>query len=171
MNKAGQKKAAEGIPKIRLFATDFDGVWTDNRVIFSDDGSESVLCDRSDSLGLKMLKEQRPDIAVIVISKETSAVVKARCEKLKIPYRTGIDDKITLFKEIVKEAGLGHEEVAYMGNDVNDLDCILYAGIGIAVADSDPAVIAAADYVTKRNGGRGTIREIIDIILSGSRTT
>lgn len=171
MNKAGQKKVAQQIPKIRLFATDFDGVWTDNRVIFGDDGSESVICDRSDSLGLKMLKEQRPDIEVIVISKETSAVVKSRCEKLKIPYRTGIDNKIMLFKEIVQEAGLEPGQVAYMGNDVNDLDCIRYAGIGIAVADSDPKVLAVADFVTKKNGGRGAIREIVDIILSGKGTT
>lgn len=171
MNKPGHKKVGDQIPKIRLLATDFDGVWTDNRVIFGDDGSESVLCDRSDSLGLKMLKEGRPEIAVIVISKETSAVVKARCEKLKIPYRTGVDDKITLFEEIVKEAGLVPEQVAYIGNDVNDMDCIRYAGIGIAVADSDPKVLAAADFVTKKNGGRGAIREIVDIILSGNKAT
>lgn len=171
MNKEEQKKVLKAIPKIRLLATDFDGVWTDNRVIFGDDGSESVLCDRSDSLGLKMLKEQRPDIAVIVISKETSAVVKTRCEKLKIPYRIGIDDKITLFKEIVHETNLKLGQIAYMGNDVNDLDCIRYAGIGIAVADSDLKVLAAADFVTKKNGGRGAIREIVDIILSGNGTT
>jgi len=156
--------------KIRLLATDFDGVWTDNRVIFHDNGSESVICDRSDSLGLKMLREAYPGITVIVISKETSPVVKARCDKLKIPSRSGIDDKITLFKQIIAEQGVPVDQVAYMGNDVNDIDCIRHAGIGIAVADSDKTVLAVADYVTKKPGGRGAIREIADIILSGKHT-
>ena len=159
------------IRNIRLFALDFDGVFTDNRVFCDEDGKESVVCDRSDSLGLKMLREQRPDIRVIVISKETNNVVRARCDKLKIPCRTGIDDKLTLFKEIIAEANLDRDVVAYMGNDVNDLECIRHAGIGIAVADSDPKVLAAADYVTRKLGGKGAIREFIDIILNGSAPT
>lgn len=126
------------IRKIRLFALDFDGVFTDNRVFIDEDGKEAVLCDRSDSLGLKMLKEKRPDIAVVVISKETSNVVKARCAKLKIACRTGIDDKLTTFKKMIAEADLDPEQAAYMGNDINDLECITFAGVGVAVADSDP---------------------------------
>ena len=106
-----------------------------------------------------------------MISKETNNVVRARCEKLKIPCRAGIDDKLTLFKEIIAEANLDRERAAYMGNDVNDLECIRHAGIGVAVADSDPKVLAAADYITRKPGGRGAIREFIDIILSGSATT
>lgn len=84
MNKTEQK-----VQKIKLFALDFDGVFTDNRVFIDEDGREAVVCDRSDSLGLKMLKEKRPDIKVIVISKETNNVVKTRCKKLNIACRTG----------------------------------------------------------------------------------
>ena len=57
------------------------------------------------------------------------------------------------------------DEVAYIGNDINDLECIQCAGVGVAVADSDPKVLAVADYITRKKGGRGAIREIIDIVL------
>jgi len=154
------------IKKISLFTLDFDGVFTDNRVFIDENGKETVVCDRSDSLGLKMLREKRPDVTVIVISKETSKVVKARCDKLKITCYTGIDDKLTTFQKIITDMKLEPAHVAYMGNDVNDLECMTYAGIGVAVADSDPKVLAIADYITRKNGGRGAIREFIDIVLS-----
>jgi len=154
------------IKKISLFALDFDGVFTDNRVFIDENGKETVICDRSDSLGLKMLREKRPDVTVIVISKETSKVVRARCDKLKITCYTGIDDKLTTFQKIIADMKLEPTQVAYMGNDVNDLECMTYAGIGVAVADSDPKVLVIADYITRKNGGRGAIREFIDIVLS-----
>ena len=154
------------IKKIRLFTLDFDGVFTDNRVFIDENGKETVVCDRSDSLGLKMLRDKRPDITVIVISKETSSVVRARCDKLKITCYTGIDDKLTTFQKIIADMKLEPAQVAYMGNDVNDLECMTYAGIGVAVADSDTKVLAVADYITRKNGGRGAIREFIDIVLS-----
>lgn len=161
MNEVEQK-----IKKISLFTLDFDGVFTDNRVFIDENGKETVVCDRSDSLGLKMLREKRPDVTVIVISKETSRVVRARCDKLKITCYTGIDDKLTTFQKIIADMKLEPAQVAYMGNDVNDLECMTYAGIGVAVADSDPKVLAIADYITRKNGGRGAIREFIDIVLS-----
>jgi YrbI family 3-deoxy-D-manno-octulosonate 8-phosphate phosphatase len=154
------------IKKISLFTLDFDGVFTDNRVFIDENGKETVVCDRSDSLGLKRLREKRPDVTVIVISKETSRVVRARCDKLKITCYTGIDDKLTTFQKIIAEMKMEPGQVAYMGNDVNDLECMTYAGIGVAVADSDPKVLAVADYITRKNGGRGAIREFIDIVLS-----
>lgn len=166
MNIAEQK-----IQSARLFALDFDGVFTDNRVFIDETGREMVVCDRSDSLGLKLLRERRPDIRVIVISKETNNVVRARCDKLKITCRAGIDDKLTLLKKIITEEKIDKKYVAYMGNDINDLECISYAGVGIAVADSDPRVLEIADYITRKSGGRGAIREIIDIILSGGTQT
>ena len=166
MNKLEQR-----IREIKLFALDFDGVFTDNRVFIDENGREAVVCDRSDSLGLNMLKEKRPDISVVVISKETNNVVRARCDKLRIACRIGIDDKLTTLKEIVKEANLDPVKVAYMGNDLNDLECIIYAGIGIAVADSDPRIVSAANVITRKPGGRGAIREFIEIILNGSKTT
>lgn len=151
--------------KIRLLALDFDGVFTDNRVICDETGRESVICSRGDSLGIKMLRERRPDIRVIVISKETSPVVRERCRKLNLECLTGIDDKPAAFQRLLRESHLTAGETAYMGNDVNDLACIEAAGVGIAVADSVPPVLLAADYVTQRKGGQGAIREVTDRIL------
>ena len=153
------------IRNIKLFAMDFDGVFTDNRVFIDENGKETVLCDRSDSLGIKMLKERRPDIKIIVISKEKNKVVKARCDKLKIECKTGIDDKLTIFKKIIDAENVKPDEVAYIGNDINDIECIQCAGVGVAVSDSDPKVLAVADYITRKKGGRGAIREFIDIVL------
>ena len=154
------------IRHIKLLAMDFDGVFTDNRVFFDENGKETVICDRSDSLGIKMLKERRPDIKIIVISKEKSKVVNARCDKLKIECKTGIDDKLAMFKKIIDIENVNPEEVAYMGNDINDIDCIQFAGIGVAVSDSAPQVLNVADYITCKKGGRGAIREFIDIVLA-----
>ena len=153
------------IKHIKLFVMDFDGVFTDNRVFIDENGKETVICDRSDSLGIKMLKERRPDIKIIVISKETNKVVKARCDKLEIECKTGIDDKLTIFKKIIEAKNVKPEEVAYMGNDINDMECIQYAGVGVAVLDSDSKVLVVADYITRKKGGHGAIREIIDIVL------
>jgi len=160
----------ERLRSIRLLALDFDGVFTDNRVFVDDTGREMVVCDRGDSLGLKMIRELRPEIKVVIISKETSGVVKARCDKLKIQALTGIDDKATALKEIMAREGVPARQTAFIGNDLNDLECIRMAGVGIAVADAVEEARKAADFVTRQRGGQGAIREVADIIL-GIRTS
>jgi len=142
---------------------DFDGVMTNNKVIVDENGKESVTCNRSDGMGIEMLLEK--DIGAIVISKETNKVVKARCKKLSIPCVNGIDDKITILKKELKSRGLKPENVCYMGNDVNDIECMEYVGVAVAVNDAYPEVKKFAQYVTKKNGGEGAVREIIDNIL------
>lgn len=156
---------AEKFSSIQLLALDFDGVFTDNKVYTNENGEESVRCDRSDGLGIAMLKERLPDLYLCVISKEKNQVVRKRCEKLEIPVYHGIDAKLSLLEGIARERGVAMDTVAYVGNDLNDLDCIRVAGLGIAVADSVPEVLKTADYVTTHKGGDGAIREIIDMIL------
>lgn len=163
------KKAKKGrirqnaFKKIRLIVSDFDGVFTDNRVLVSEDGVESVLCSRSDSLGIELLKAKGKDI--LVISKEKNKVVEARCRKLNLQVFSGINSKLDMFKKIIGESGLPYESVCYIGNDINDLECIVFAHVGVAVADAYPEVIAVADFVTSKHGGNGAIREIIDLVL------
>lgn len=154
----------EKFQKIKLLVFDFDGVMTDNRVLVSEDGKESVFCDRGDSLGIEMLKKK--GVEIVVISKETNKVVKARCEKLKIKCWSGIDEKTQLFLREIEEKNLGLENVCFIGNDITDLECIKKAGIGVAVADSYEPALKVADYITKKKGGSGAIREITDLILS-----
>lgn len=159
------KKIEEKLKNIKLLAMDFDGVLTDNKVFIDEDGKEMVICDRSDSLGIKMLRKEKKEIGIIVISKETSKVVKARCEKLHIDYLTGIDDKLEALKGIIEQKKLKSENVAYIGNDVNDIECIQNSGIGVAVADSANKVLQVADFVTTKKGGHGAVREFSDMLL------
>lgn len=147
--------------KIKLLVLDFDGVMTDNRVLVSEDGKEAVFCNRADGLGVEML--QKSGIKVVVISTEKNEVVKARCKKLQIECYNGIDKKIDVFSELVAKFGVDLKEVCFIGNDVNDLECIEKAGIGVAVADSYEKVLKAADYVTSKKGGDGAVREIADL--------
>jgi len=149
--------------KIRLLVLDFDGVMTDNRVVVSEDGTESVFCNRSDSLGIEMLKKDNREI--LVISKETNKVVLVRCQKLGIECVNSVDEKLTVFMEEINKRNLTKEEVCYVGNDVNDLDCVKEAGVGVAVSDSHPSLLDVADYITQKRGGEGAIREITDLIL------
>ena len=149
--------------KIKLLVLDFDGVLTDNRVLVSEDGKESVFCNRSDGLGIEMMKKK--GIEVMVISKEKNKVVMARCKKLGIACQHGVENKIDIFTKVIKKKNLKKGQVCYIGNDTNDLDCIRAAGIGIAVKDSYRQVLDSASYVTKKNGGKGAVREIADLIL------
>lgn len=143
---------------------DFDGVVTDNRVVTLHDGSEAVISDRSDGFGVGMLREA--GIPVMVLSKERNPVVAARCQKLGVECIQGIDDKEPVFRAWVAERAVSIANVVFVGNDVNDVDCLRAAGCGVAVADAHPDARAAADLVLSRPGGRGAVRELADIILT-----
>jgi len=84
---------------------------------------------------------------------------------LNIPCHQGIDDKITLLKRILGELDLGAERVVYMGNDVNDLECMRLAGCAVAPRDAHSAALAEADWIISRPGGQGAVRELCDAIL------
>ena len=148
---------------IKLLALDFDGVLTDNTVMVDENGKESVVCNRSDSLGIELLKKQGID--VVVISKEKNKVVKARCKKMNINCINGIDDKINVLKNEIKKRGLKPEDVCFVGNDINDIECIKYVKLGVAVNNAYPEVKKASKKVTQKNGGDGAVREVVDMIL------
>ena len=153
------------LSRIRLLVLDFDGVMTDNRVIVHQDGSEAVRCDRSDGLGLERLRAAGR-VAAVVLSKETNPVVAARCAKLRLPCYQGYDNKLPQLERIVAEHGLVAEHVAYLGNDVNDLEAMAWCGVAIAVADAYPEVKAAAAFTTRRPGGAGAVREVCSLLLA-----
>jgi YrbI family 3-deoxy-D-manno-octulosonate 8-phosphate phosphatase len=152
---------------IRLMAFDFDGVWTDNRVIVFEDGREAVLCNRSDGLGLEMLRGA--GVPAVVISKERNPVVSARCAKLKIRCEQGIDAKLPVLKAIADEMGIPLSHVGYMGNDINDLECMAAVGVAIAPSDAFPAVLRAAHVITWAAGGMCAVREICDLLVGADR--
>ncbi len=150
--------------KIKLLILDFDGVLTDNRVLVNQEGSEAVWCNRGDGWGIARLKEI--GIEILVLSTETNKVVNARCQKLKIDCIHGCDNKLAALQEIATQRSLKLEEIAYVGNDVNDLACMRHVGMPIAVADAVPEIKNISSLVTSRPGGYGAVREVADLILN-----
>ena len=151
----------EIICRIRLVAFDFDGVFTDNMVYVSEDGSEAVRCFRSDGIGLQKLEQL--GIAAVIISTEANPVVSARARKLKIRCIQDCRDKRAALESIAKESGISLAEVAFVGNDINDLPCLECVALPIVVQDAYPDVVPTALYQTKRPGGHGAVREVCDL--------
>lgn len=149
---------------IRLLALDFDGVITDNRVIVFEDGREAVLCNRSDGLGFDRLRAA--GLPVVVISKERNPVVAARCRKLQLPCHQGIEDKLAVLTAVAAEHRIPLSQVAFFGNDINDLPCLNAAGLALAPADAHRDVLVHVDHVTTAPGGAGAVREICDLWLA-----
>jgi YrbI family 3-deoxy-D-manno-octulosonate 8-phosphate phosphatase len=158
----------EKLKKIKLLALDFDGTLTQGAyVVFREDGKESVLCSRRDSLGLLLL--QQYGITVIVISREKNGIVPARCKKIGIACWHGVKDsksKLDILQSYAKQRRLKSEEICYGGDDINDIACIEWAGFGFSVADGHALCKKIADYITKANGGEGAAREICEMILT-----
>ena len=148
---------------LKLLAVDFDGVMTDNRVLVSEDGREAVRCHRGDGWGIARLREV--GIEVMILSTEENPVVRARADKLRIEVTHGCKDKLAALKGLASERDLRPDQIAYIGNDVNDLDCLCWVGHPIVVADATTGVRKAAALVTTRNGGKGAVQEVADWIL------
>ena len=149
--------------QIQMIVFDFDGVFTDNRVLTMQDGTEAVFCWRGDGLGIAAVKSL--GINVLVLSTETNPVVSERCRKLEIPCIQACKDKSEALKREVDKFGMSLEYVAYMGNDINDLGCLRMVGVPVCVADAHPDVIMASSYVTNNRGGYGAVREFCDYIV------
>lgn len=160
-----RREAVKALATIQFLALDFDGVLTDNRILVSLDGLESVWCHKGDLQGICMLREQ--GIPVVVISPEINPVAEAQCRKLGVPLYQKCKGKLEVLKRVVADYGLLMENVAYIGNDLNDLNCMKAVGVGIAVADASAELKAQAQFVTEAGGGNGAVREVIDWILEG----
>jgi N-acylneuraminate cytidylyltransferase len=156
---------AADLVSIQLLIFDFDGVFTTNQVLVLEDGTEGVLANRSDGLGIGMLRKAGMP-AMMVLSAETNPVVRARCDKLKLDCVQGEADKLGALRRVLKERGIDARNVAYVGNDVNDVPCMDHVGFAIAVADSWEGVAAHAHRVTKRIGGQGAVREVCEWFLA-----
>lgn len=162
---AKQKISNKDFRKPKLLVLDFDGVMTNNKVYVDESGREMVCCSRSDGLGIERLR--KAGIKTWVLSKERNKVVRTRCKKLKIRCVQGVDDKLKRLKKMLKDKGISPLQVAYLGNDINDIECVKLAGLGCAVRDSHPDLFKAANYVTKNKGGDGAVREVCELIVRG----
>ncbi len=150
---------------IRLLATDVDGVLTDAGMYYSESGDEFKKFNTRDGMGLKML--QRAGIVTALITMEDTKLVARRGAKLAIPeVHQGVLDKVTVLRALSEKYGLTLQEVAYVGDDVNDLEALKAVGFSAAPADGLPIVLKSVGYVCRRKGGEGAIREVADLILA-----
>ena len=131
-------------------------------------GARSVRVSRADGLGVERLRAA--GVPLLIVSKETNAVVRARAAKLGVEVLHGIDHKGAVVRDWLAARGLPAARAAYLGNDVNDLAPMAEVGWPIAVADAHPLVRQAARLVLTRSGGQGAVRELCDLVLS-SRTS
>lgn len=159
------KQGKRSLPAtVGLLVFDFDGVMTDNTAWVDEHGTESVQVSRSDGMGVEML--QNAGIQMIIFSSEPNPVVAARARKLGLPVLQGIGigDKGRRLARLLDEKGIDPAMVVYVGNDLNDLPCFPLVGCAVAVADAHPEVLAQADLVLSKPGGRGALRELADLI-------
>jgi D-sedoheptulose 7-phosphate isomerase len=164
IGEADRRKDVGSMTAISLVVFDFDGVMTDNRVRVHQSGDEAVWCHRGDGLGIARLREAAFD--VIVLSTETNPVVAARCRKLNIQAIQSCEDKLTALQQFSADRNVSAGQIAYVGNDINDLACMEWVGWPIAVADAVPRVRAVAKWVTRLPGGGGAVREVADRLVA-----
>ncbi|MCI1019131.1 acylneuraminate cytidylyltransferase [Microbacterium sp. C5A9] len=155
-------ESPERIP-VRAVVTDFDGVHTDDTATIDADGVERVRVSREDGMGVSLLRTA--GIPMLILSTEVNPVVRARADKLRVPVLHGIDDKESALRGWAAENGIPLAEIAYLGNDVNDLPALRIVGWPVAVANAHPLVIDAARVVLRRVGGQGAVRELIERVL------
>lgn len=154
---------------IRLVIFDVDGVLTDGRLAFDDNGREYKTFHARDGHGLKMLRNTGVDIAII--SGRRSESVRLRMEGLGIEHvYQGQQDKIASFNELCDKLQVNPQQIAHVGDDLPDLPLMQRAGIGIAVADAHFAVRKHADWCTRLSGGQGAAREVCDLIMQAQNT-
>jgi 3-deoxy-D-manno-octulosonate 8-phosphate phosphatase (KDO 8-P phosphatase) len=150
--------------KIKLFGIDFDGVMTDNRVYVFENGQEAVVCSRLEGYGLRRVAAA--GVRCVIVSTEENPVVSARAAKLKIPCHQNIPDKVVAFQSILDAYGLTHEQAAFIGNDINDLELLKRVGLPIIVADAHEDLDGLHAFRTRRKGGDGAVREACDAIAA-----
>jgi YrbI family 3-deoxy-D-manno-octulosonate 8-phosphate phosphatase len=154
--------------QIRVFATDVDGVLTDAGMYYSESGDELKKFNTRDGMGIKLL--QREGLITAIVTQERTKLVARRAEKLAIPeLHQGAMDKLSVIREMAGRYGVALEQVAYIGDDVNDLDALQAVGFSAAPADALPQVIQSVDYVCGKKGGEGAVREIVEMILNARR--
>lgn len=154
---------------IKLFVCDIDGVFSDGRIYLGNSGEELKAFHTKDGYGIKALGASGVDVAVI--TGRQSNIVQTRMTALNVKHIVqGQEDKIPALKSILKTLELSPEQVAYIGDDMPDHDCLNYVGLSIAVNDAHPMILKISDYVTYTRGGFGAVREVCDLIMQSQHT-
>ncbi len=150
--------------KIRLLLLDVDGVLTDNRLFYGDNGIEYKAFHTRDGHGMVLLRDAGIDIGII--TGRTSEVVTRRMADLKVKYvYQGVPDKLPTFEKLMNECGLKPDQVAYMGDDILDLPILRRVGLAAMPANADPTLKEHVHFVSRHPGGQGAVRELCELIL------
>lgn len=148
----------------KLILTDIDGVWTDGGMYYDETGNEFKKFNTSDSAGVLFCNLKK--IPVGIITGEDTNIVKRRAEKLKIDIvHLGVSDKLAVAQNICKELKISLKDVAYIGDDLNDVSLLGAVGISAAPANAPKYIRWKVDFVCKKNGGEGAFREFVETIF------
>lgn len=155
--------------KLKLLILDVDGVLTDGKLFFDNEGTEYKSFHARDGHGIKLLRHSGVEVAVI--SGRSSNSVALRMKNLGIEHvYQGHENKIAAFNEIIELIGIRPEQAAHVGDDLLDLPIMLRVGLAIAVGDANFAVKQRADWCTTLPGGQGAVREVCDFIMQAQGT-
>ena len=153
------------LQKIKLLALDVDGVLTDGSIYISPAGEVFKGFNAKDGMGISCAL--RSGLQIAVITGRQSPIVERRCEELGITLlQQGVKDKRLALQQMAQKLGLVREEIAYMGDDLNDIPAFKASGLNLVPADAAIEVMAVADIITKASGGLGAVREAITMILA-----
>ena len=162
--KTQEKSIRSLLQEIRLFATDVDGVLTDAGMYYSESGDEWKKFNTRDGMGIKLL--QKAGLITAIVTQERTRLVARRAEKLAIPeLHQGVMDKLSVIRDMAIRHGISLQQVAYIGDDVNDIEALQAVGFSAAPADGLPQVLKVVDYVCRQKGGEGAVRELAEMIL------
>lgn len=154
---------------VRMIVFDVDGVLTDGNLYFGDDGQEYKAFNSQDGLGMKLLKASGVELAII--TGRTSNVVAKRAESTGVAhFFQGVEDKLEAFLQLARELGIEHSQCAFVGDDVVDLPPMRRSGLAVTVPAAPSMVKEHAHYVTEREGGRGAVRELAELIMRAQGT-
>ncbi len=158
------------LKKIRLVLTDVDGVLTDGGMYYTESGESMKKFNTRDSMGMELLLKHK--IKTVFVTRENSKIVKKRVKKISIvDLYSGIFDKKKILTKILVKYAVKKDEVAYIGDDVNDIEIMKLVGFSATPLDGNIVVKKISDYICKTNGGDGAFREISDLILKSKKTS
>jgi len=152
------------LSQVKLLALDVDGVLTDGGLYYTEIGEVLQRFNIKDGQGLKLLMQSGIEIAIITAKSYLSTIHRAKALGIAHTY-LGVEDKLPTLKSLCNRLGLSLAQVAYVGDDINDLKVMQAVGCPLTVADAMSANQACAVYVTKQPGGQGAVREICDMLV------
>ncbi len=149
--------------KIEAVSFNFDGVFTDDDVIVQQNGQQDMICNRGDSMGISDLKKYH--LSLVVLSTEKNAVAETRCRKLGLEYHQNLKNKVSFLNSWLEAKGISQKNAIYIGNDIDDAECLKTVGCGVVTADAHNDIKPLAHIVLKRSEACGAVRELCDLIV------